>query len=222
MLKLLHYLCHDAIVPLGIITSLLLLILIKRIYKSEINIILIVLCYTITEITAGTLGFHHQYNLWFYNLTILPTYYLYAYLYYKNLNNERLKKSIKVASILFTIVYFINNKYGQGETGFNTLTYIPANTFVAIIAFMYMKQFVETRDENPFSDLLFWFSLATVLDLTGSIPTLCTLSTIDFAKEEIVVNINKMLAWVEYLWFIIIIIGLIWTKAKVKLPSSLS
>ncbi len=208
---------------LELVAAVLISLFYGKLSKPEKFIGVIMLVSYVCDITATALS-HYKIpsadNQWFYNFSLPLILSMTTVFYYRLLHSDQLKKMVIVLSFVFLIFFILNLFFGEGTHRFNSFTLLPAQAATGLLAFQYMKKYVEEHDENPFHHFIFWFSIANLVNFIGTIPILATLNWFPYSNNAIADPLYDINTYVGYVInFSIIIIGFLWTR---RYPASSS
>ena len=216
MQVLFKFILINPALSLGLITSLCFIFYWHELKGNDKMVGLLVFCYFSFDAYATYLAIQHTHNQWLYNVAINIEVPLQIYIYWR-ISFASLK--ILITGLFVFVINMINLFFGQGLYVLNTFSYIPSLMVISLFSFMYLKTNFERIEENPFNNFLFWFSAATLFDSIVSIPTISLLSWFAFIYKDIAYKLIYLNKLVYSLWFLIIIIGLVWTSRQRKLLS---
>lgn len=217
--RILSYTVYDFL----LITCLLFLICFRNLNKTEkIAGIYCLIAYA-SNVASEYIQFNNPdkpNNQWLFNYVMLILHSISYLLYYKTYKISWLRKICAIVYFFYLAFYLINWKFIQGYYVFNSFSITIGNAIVAALAFIYLYQFIKSRDSKPSSDFLFWFSSAILIGSIVTIPVQSTLSWLAFSDTA---TANKL--WLindvaDCSTYSLIIIGLLWTQKFRKSPSS--
>jgi hypothetical protein len=125
----------------------------------------------VVEAIGLTMRNHGVANAWLYNLYILIEFTFFNWLYYEAIFEKKLKRIIRVVSLLFPVLFLVNEFWIQGFHIFNTYGYIVGALIVLVWVAMYFIQLLN-RPLQPTALVqpLFWISTGLLFFYLGNIP----------------------------------------------------
>jgi len=128
----------------------------------------------------------------FYNFFLLFEFLFYAFIYYYNLRNVRLKKYILFSCLVFLAFYLINLFFVYGLYEFHSYTSILSSFLKVIFICMFFYETIlpETLSTSLFLKPFFWVNVGLIFFSLGSVILLAMvnfLSSIDLQNKGIVV-----------------------------------
>jgi len=153
-------------------------------------------------------------NQWFYNLSMPIIIILYAILYYTIFDDRNAKRLSIYGTALFLILHFADLIWLQGTSVTDTYSIVAGQVFIGLLAFFYLRQVVETSDESPFRNFLFWFSISVLISNLVTTPVTSLMSWLPFRTPDTYIILYNIIGlyFGYYFCYLIIIIGLIWTR----------
>ncbi|MGB8194832.1 MAG: hypothetical protein WCF67_23055, partial [Chitinophagaceae bacterium] len=84
---------------------------------------------------------YKQSNLWIYNLYLLPQYLFYLYYFHETLISGRIKRNIKITTVVYATITITNYLWGQKlHTLFNTYTVMAACLMISVLCIVFFFQ----------------------------------------------------------------------------------
>jgi hypothetical protein len=191
----------------------------NRLSRIETWAGLVVLANCSFDIVSRTLTYGKHTSDWLYNFGMLIEVSLLTYIFYETLNSKA-RKIIKVVYLLFIVGYVINLWFFQGFNMYNNYTFIPAQVFIAILAFRYLGQTMETLTQSPLHIFLVWFSAAIMIDYTATLPIGSAIRWLSTKPPEAADKLYDSNTVIFIIRCTVIIVGLLWTKKRPTLSSS--
>lgn len=131
-----------------------------------------------TYSTNQTLEFNYNIlSTKFYNISIIPKYFLYCIAYYYALNSTKARKIVLFLYIIFFSISISNFIFWKTANEFKMITHIFASLLVIILVFFYFEQVRKKSAGNMFlKDPMIWISIGIFFFHLLTIPYLLTLS----------------------------------------------
>lgn len=184
----------------------------KSLVKEEVWIGILILISFGFDFIAGIVALKNINNLWIYNIAVAVQLFFLSIIYHSLLTSAKAKMFIQLFFVLYLTSHVVIVSV-QGIGVFDIYSYIAACFAVAITAYLYLKQLLQS-DNTPSHNLYFWFGCATLFDYIVSVPLLSLLTWPAFKDD-----INKYLYIINEVlysaWFLLISVGLLWTKRRI-------
>ncbi|HYV95212.1 MAG TPA: hypothetical protein VE978_25785 [Chitinophagales bacterium] len=155
-------------------------------------------------------------NLWFPNYSMPIIFALYAILYFYLFRKLEIKWIVVSGFMFFLLLHVVNLLYYQGYRGTASNSLLAGQLLIGALAFLYLRHVVETSDESPFRNFMFWFSAATLLSNFVTAPVTSLLSWLPSNDPKVFGALYSIIGLYigYYLSYLIIIIGLLWTRKR--------
>lgn len=155
---------------------------------------------------------------WTFNLICMLLTWMIVKLFTENLKNLRIVKRIIYITLICIFFHILNISFYQGIRYIATYTYLILQALNAIVAYIYLKDQMDSSDLHPSLNLLNWFAAATVIDHITSIPITATLSQdmIGFTDKRYTNFLLTIMTFVYGCWYLIISAGIIWNKTALS------
>lgn len=174
---------ENSYIPLYGITFLVSLYRYPKYYDTHLKYLPIIFIYTFLNEILGDLIFKNpEYRFFgsdafaFYNMVIYNIYsvifYLYFFFIYRfYIDNEKIKKTIQIAGIVFLVVATINPFFQNFVASAQTGTYVVGGLIILVCVACYFRQlFTSETKTNWKNNLLFWISLGLLIFYLGYLP----------------------------------------------------
>ena len=203
----------------GLFTLCVSLLFIKKLSRKEVIILIIPTVYYFFDIIASCITRYAQSdeNIWFYNWVLLLELLLYFFVFKSLFQSRKIKRIINIVIVVFTITHVTNIFFGQGSHIFCTFTLIPAHVAAVIFAYLHMKLTIDDINIVPIKQFSFWFSIASFISISTSIPVLSIINSLNENNQELADKIFILNDIAYCCWYALIIAGLIWTKKLTKI-----
>ena len=156
----------------------------KRRISDDLSIIGNYIIYSLSfELLAWVYSYlYYESNHWIYNIYTSLQFIFLGFIYRRMLNSSKARNAIRVFSLLYPLLVFLNFLFLQSFFKFHTYTYIAGCLFIIILIFSYFNQLlnlekVESLKRNPF----FWFNVGNTIFFVGSI---FYLGSVNFILEK--------------------------------------
>lgn len=188
----------------------------EKIPAKEKAAALVIFTYSLTEISAGYLMFNKQHNIWLYNIMLIPQIISISYALLSNMKPGMTVKILFSGVMLLIFAHIVNIIYFQGVNQFANFTFIPSYTWLAVIAYYFLREVLEVIEKKPFDSLITWLAIATLIDNAASMPILTVIGWSEFITNNELLKLISIITWMYAFWYLIIIFGLLWTRTSLK------
>lgn len=158
-----------------------------------------------------------RYNLWMYNLLYVVFYPVVLYIYYKTINNLRLKKWVLIFIFIYSIVSIINWSFIQSFLyEWSEIPHVVGSGFLAISIMFYFVELLQSNSVIIYHrKLLFWISVGLLIYHIGTIPF--SLKVTEYALQNHIHSLF-LIIWISALiMYLLFTFGFIWAKKEEKI-----
>lgn len=191
-------------------------VLYPRFDHQERNITKLLFLFFSIDIIASVVAFLNYQNLIFYNIMLFPQLLMMRLVLVNHLSSSKFKRYLNITCYTIMFLHAINLALFQDPFELATFTFIPGYVWIAAASFFSLKSQLENIDIVPFHYLITWFSLATLIDFSCSIPILSVLGWTNFLSQPYLNHLYDFNAWLYMLWYTIILTGILCTKTMLK------
>lgn len=203
-------------VYLAIIVFITTVALYRRFDQQERKIANLLFLFFSIDMISSSMAFMNYPNLIFYNMMLFPQLLMMRIVLVNHISFEKLKPFLNFTCFAIIIAHILNITFFQNPDNLATYTFIPGYVWIAAAAFFSLKSQLENIDIVPFHYLITWFSLATLIDFSCSIPILSVLGWSNFLSQPYLNHLYDFNAWLYMLWYTIILTGILCTKTMLK------
>lgn len=203
-------------VYLAIIVFLTTVVLYRRFDILERKIAALLVLFFIIDIIGSIMAFMNYPNLIFYNLMLFPQLLMMRIVLVNHISDSKFRHYLSISCFAIMFLHAVNLSFIQDPYSLATFTFIPGYAWIAAASFFSLKSQLENIDIVPFHYLITWFSLATLIDFSCSIPILSVLGWSNFLSQPYLIHLYDFNAWLYMLWYTIILTGILCTKTMFK------
>jgi hypothetical protein len=118
-------------------------------------------------------------NAWLISFLLIPQYLLYIAVYHQILRSQKLKTSIIIIAVFYTLIAIVNLIFGQGIAVINSYTHIAASLVMLFLAFAYFEQIRSNKALISLKrEAIVWISLGNFIYHLVNIPFLLSVNYI--------------------------------------------
>jgi len=206
----------DLLVVIGLLSMFTFIGFYRKLNNKNRWIVGVIGIYALVDFVAAVMATHAVYNQWLYSVMLIPQLLLVTYTLVNGMKNIKSKRVMMGVSILISLAHIVNMFFFQGYDSLCSLTYIPAVTWMSVCSFIYLREQINDHDSIPFNSLLSWFALATLIDHAATMPILTSLSWPSFANSKFAYDLWNIVQLFYISWFLINVIGLLWTQTTLR------
>ncbi len=200
----------------SILVSLVLAFFFRKLPVNERCVAITVFIYTAADIVSSVLAYHKIQNLWFFNIIFFPQFAAITYCFASNMSGEAQKRIVITGWLVLSVLHALNILYFQGFHTFCSFTFIPSCTWMAVSAYLLLRDMLEQQESPPFATFIAWFALATLIDNAGAIPIISILGWNSFIQTDLAYRLWEIVMWLYTFWYLIILFGLLWTRTTLR------
>jgi hypothetical protein len=142
------------------------------------------LCVTLAVELAGLITTRMNIrNLWMFNVFTCSEFVFYSWVYLNILENQRVKKLIRYAIVVYPLLFLINIFWIEGIYRFHTLTYRIGSVMIVVWAYLYFRQLMRSSSYSPvLRNPIFWISTGLLFFYAGFFFYMTAGSILIYAK----------------------------------------
>lgn len=148
------------------------IVMYKRQWPFHFRLLAIfIFVYAVMDTFGNILAYNDVVNHFYYNILHTLVFIVVPFFFYRQLQNNVLKKIIRVYFIVFPLFVLLDIFLLQNFYRLLTYSYVLGGSMIMILSISYLWQ-LYTREEilNIFLDAVFWFSLAYLFFFAVSVP----------------------------------------------------
>lgn len=133
-------------------------------------------------------------NYWIYNISTTLEFGFYFFIFFKILKEVALKKYIKITSLIFFPLCFINILFVQGINHFHSNTFLIGSIILISLCFFYFREQLRSEEIiNPLKQKMFWISIGVMFFYLGGFFELGLFEFIHFKNPLIEKKFSTLL-----------------------------